>query len=288
MDKQKYHKLLEEIEFRNNDDNIERLALQLLTLFNELNITSFFKYSKYHEEYTEQIIKNNIFHLSPLNEMNDPAEFAYKEIKFPEGIKMKTLEMLKDTLAQKELETYLQEGEYEKAYHLLKSNIIICSLTTDCFSAPMWAHYADGYKGICIEYDAQELVKYSAGKLGPIIYRNNALSIETTDDIEFLKLLRRILFSKKDYWENEKEWRVAKVVLDRDYSNKSEEEKLEVQNDSNYKFKPKSITVGYKMDLNLRDKLYTLCQTHGIRMYILKENLEGYNLRREIYEREAF
>ena len=41
------------------------------------------------------------------------------------------------------------------------------------------------------------------------------------------------------------------------------------------------------MDLKLRDKLYTLCQIHGIRMYILKENLEGYNLRREIYEREA-
>ena len=38
MDKQKYHKLLEEIEFRNEDDNIERLALQLLTLFNELSI----------------------------------------------------------------------------------------------------------------------------------------------------------------------------------------------------------------------------------------------------------
>lgn len=76
--------------------------------------------------------------------------------------------------------------------------------------------------------------------------------------------------------------------MDRDYSNKSEAEKLEVQNDSNYKFKPKSITVGYKMDLKLRDKLYTLCQIHGIRMYILKENLEGYNLRREIYEREAF
>ena len=73
--------------------------------------------------------------------------------------------------------------------------------------------------------------------------------------------------------------------MDRDYSNKSEAEKLEVPNDSNYKFKPKSITVGYKMDLNLRDKLYTLCQIHGIRMYILKENLEGYNLRREIYER---
>lgn len=43
MDKQKYHNLLEEIEFRNGDDNIKRLALQLLTLFNELNITSFFQ-----------------------------------------------------------------------------------------------------------------------------------------------------------------------------------------------------------------------------------------------------
>ena len=42
------------------------------------------------------------------------------------------------------------------------------------------------------------------------------------------------------------------------------------------------------MDLNLRDKLYTLCQTHGIRMHILKENLKGYNLNREIYEREIF
>jgi len=76
---------------------------------------------------------------------------------------------------------------------------------TNIFLNPlMWAHYADGYKGICIEYDAQELVKHSAGKLGPIIYRNNALSIETTDDIEFLKLLKEesCYKGKKATWKN--------------------------------------------------------------------------------------
>ena len=55
----------------------------------------------------------------------------------------------------------------------------------------MWAHYADGYASICIEYDAQELVKHSAGKLGPIIYRNNALSIETTDDYRISKIIKK-------------------------------------------------------------------------------------------------
>lgn len=286
MDKQKYHDLLEKIEFRDPDENVNSLAQELSTLFNEFNIRSFFKYSKYHEEYTGQIIKNNIFHLSPLNEMNDPAEFAYNEIIIPEGIKIKKLEMQGNTIAERELQKYIQKGKYEEAYDLMKSNILICSLTTDCLSAPMWAHYADEYKGICVEYDALELLKYTAGKLGPIIYRDNALSIEITDDVEFLKILRRILFSKKNHWKYEKEWRVAKVVVDKDYSNLSQADKSKVQNDNLYTFKPKSITVGYKMDFNLRDELYDLCQMYGVEMYILKENLDGYNLKREIYKRE--
>ena len=53
-----------------------------------------------------------------------------------------------------------------------------------------------------------------------------------------------------------------------------------VENDTNYLFKPKSLTIGYDMDSESKKELYNLCKNNGIKVYDLKQGTEGYNLRR--------
>lgn len=204
-DKELYHDLLEKIEFRNilnasGISNIKDLALELKYSFYEFEIGSFFKYSSFNKEYTKNIIEDGIFHLSPLDKMNDPAEFAYKEMKLLKKRKQPQFDISNlETAVQKELLAYLNNEMYNEAYNLLKKNTLIPSLTTDCLNPTMWAHYADDYEGICIEYDSLELLNKTAGKLGPIIYREEALDIDATDYISFLKSIRKVSFSKKKY-----------------------------------------------------------------------------------------
>ena len=47
-----------------------------------------------------------------------------------------------------------------------------------CFSATynnilMWSHYADGHRGLCIEFDAKELLKRDFGEIIKVRYRRN-------------------------------------------------------------------------------------------------------------------
>lgn len=285
-DKELYHDLLEKIEFRNTLNasgisNIKDLALELQHSFFEFGIGSFLKYSSFNKKYTKDILENDIFHLSPLDKMNDPAEFSYKEMNSLKKRKQPQFDISNlETAAQKELFAYFNNEMYDEAYNLLKKNTLICSLTTDCLEATMWAHYADNYKGICIEYDSLELFNNTAGKLGPIIYREEALDIDATDYISFLKSIRKVSFSKKNSWSYENEWRVSKTVIDKNYSHLSEDEKLMVENDTNYSFKPKSLTIGYDMDLESKNELYDLCKNNGIKVYDLQQGTEGYKLKR--------
>ena len=288
-DKELYHDLLEKIEFRNTlgssaNSSIHELAQELIDSFSEFKIDSFFKYSRFNKEYTKDIIEKGIFHLSPLDKMNDPAEFSYKEMNSLKKRKQPQFDISNlETAAQKELLAYFNNEMYDEAYNLLKKNTLICSLTTDCLNPTMWAHYADNYKGICIEYDSLKLLNNTAGKLGPIIYREEALDIDATDYISFLKSIRKVSFSKKNSWSYENEWRVSKTVIDKNYSNLSEDEKLMVENDTNYLFKPKSLTIGYDMDSESKNELYNLCKNKDIKVYTLQRDTEGYDLKRVEY-----
>jgi len=95
-----------------------------------------------------------------------------------------------------------------------------------------------------------------------------------------LKSIRKVSFSKKNSWNYEKEWRISKTVIDKNYSHLSEDKKSKVENDANYLFKPKSLTIGYDMDLESKNELYDLCKNNGIKVYDLQQGTEGYKLKR--------
>lgn len=94
-----------------------------------------------------------------------------------------------------------------------------------CFSETytnnlMWAHYADSYNGICIEYDVSKLTdKKIIKQIFPVCYfKNRNMYADVTllsefvkgdKDLEATKDAKGIFLSKSDVWKYEKEWRIC-------------------------------------------------------------------------------
>lgn len=273
-----YHDLLEKVEFRLPGGYT--FASELFLKFSDFEIESLYKYSSYNEKYTPNILKYNIFHLSPLDILNDPNEYSSAKYNNPNQSQKIELdgELDKSTEATKTLIKYLNDKNYIAAQNFLKQNTLICSLTTDGLSTTMWAHYASNHSGVCIEYDAKDIFLHTGGKLAPILYCHEAPHVDVTSYNSFLKSMRKISFTKEKQWSYEKEWRVSKTVLDKDYCNLSDEDKLSIQNDTNYKFKPKSITVGYKMKSDIKNIILKLCKENKIPMYSIDIPHYGYDI----------
>lgn len=275
-----YHNLLEKIESRVEGEY--NFAKELYSKFDDFEIESFYKYSSFNEKYTPNILKYNTFHLSPLDILNDPNE--YSSAKFNNPSKSPKIELDgevdKLTEATKTLIKFLNDGDYIRAKEFLKKNTLICSLTTDGLSNHMWAYYASDRTGVCIEYDAKTIFAHTGGKLAPILYNQEVPSVDTTSFNSFLKSMRKVSFTKKDTWSHEKEWRVSKIVLDKDYYYLSVEDKLSIQNDPNYKFKPKSITVGDKMHNTTKSIMLDLCRKNEIPLYSLVIDPNSYDFSR--------
>lgn len=106
-----------------------------------------------------------------------------------------------------------------------KMNEHINRLTTSfskvaCFTEsntnlPMWTHYANGHKGVCLEYDFPKITKsYMIDKLFPVFYVKelpNGISLMLDSDINRVTSSDYLLLHKLDDWSYEKEWR---LVLD--------------------------------------------------------------------------
>lgn len=108
----------------------------------------------------------------------------------------------------------------------------LSKLTISCFSTSgwnnqlMWAHYANSYSGICIEYDLTKMDDF-IGFIYPVNYTNErptislkdfGISINTTDgnvdvvqkEVDIVPIFNYLL-CKNTCWEYEKEWRIINI-----------------------------------------------------------------------------
>lgn len=122
-------------------------------------------------------IMNNRLYAGMFMEMNDPMEGMFMSVK------------------------YLTDEEYTSIYDKTKQNRF-CSLTTSPFLHLMWAYYAKGHEGYCIEIDMSEseflednICKIEYDKELPCFEEGNGYSI------------RNILTHKYTDWAHEDEWR---------------------------------------------------------------------------------
>ena len=131
-------------------------------------------------EHVADIICNNRFYTAPFFDLNDPMEglFSYEA-----GTKKEYIEDI-------------TKG---------KKRLRICSFSKDPQNPLLWAHYADGFKGICIEViiDSDPLdfelveVKY---ELARVLFDNKAAHLKG-------ELPKIILSQKHKSWSVEKEFR---------------------------------------------------------------------------------
>jgi hypothetical protein len=154
-----------------------------------INPSSLYRYRSL-EEFAREVsaIESATFWCSAYKKLNDPMEGVYRASK-----------------QLRESEKYL---ETKKLIAGKKANLGICSFSESHRNEIMWAHYADEYKGICIEY------------------RFSSLLTNLSDDISFVRIhysesaptvimkltpeqMAQNLLSYKNYrWLYEREWRM--------------------------------------------------------------------------------
>lgn len=172
-----------------------------------------FKYRNFKNfEYTEDIFVNDRLYLPFSKDLNDPFEGGNVD--------------------------YISEIDREKFYDNIKKCRIL-SLSQDCFSAPLWAHYAAECSGICIGFTTFETFK-------------NIVKIEYENTID-----------KKLWWSVDPENAFEKEFLYKyeDWSYEKEYRLIERENDPYLHFKPYEMSViifGQKIDIERKENLMNI------------------------------
>jgi Protein of unknown function (DUF2971) len=114
------------------------------------------------------------------------------------------------------------EGTYRAGSHLTKhrnyaairSHIFdekaalgVCSFSETNDNPIMWAHYADQFAGICIQYDFGRLLSIDNVQFARVSYSENAQEI-SLNNLQDVDLAKNILSTKGHTWLYEREWRM--------------------------------------------------------------------------------
>jgi hypothetical protein len=169
-----------------------------------------------------------------------------------------------------------------------KYSVFSCSLSKDdheSYPSPLnnmtlWGHYANGLRGLCVEFDRTILFEslresYYSIDQSPIIYSDKKLPVISLrqailDDLEGTiktneSLLNAIMTKSAAPWAVENELRMIRDIPE-----------------GKVKYSPnavKNIYIGQKMDLKIREKLLTILNDNyqGISIYEVSTNVERKN-----------
>ena len=105
----------------------------------------------------------------------------------------------------------------ERINQLSRNMMRIACFTTKADNLPMWSHYADSHKGICLEYCTAEIVGAAIReKLFPVLYVDqlpDMMPLSATHSMP-KKTPEYLASHKLDDWEYEDEWRLLYTVAD--------------------------------------------------------------------------
>lgn len=238
---------------RNLDKAIKRLPKNIQKLFHKKNINNIlFLILQIKElEITEQSIYDLVL-------MKEELDRAIEEIN-----------KIKETVF---------EGKYKK---FLSTINISCFTASGWNNALMWAHYANSYAGICIEYDFNKLKNF-VGFIYPVDYLHQrpVLSIKDLGSIKEGKFepsemtdeatwqIINYMLVKDKVWDYEKEWRI-----------------IDPQDSPNTpSFIPlpyiKSITMGTKIDPLIKNWIINICNDKDIDCYELILSYDSFGIDR--------
>jgi hypothetical protein len=134
-------------------------------------------------------IKGDYLWLSNFEELNDPMEGTYE--------------------ASPMLKKDSRFGNIKEHIYGQKSSIGICSFSETNDQELMWAHYADQFRGVCIEYYLPRLLKALDKSIdfSRIFYNEKRYRVfpKSATDLDIAK---KILCTKSHRWLYEREWRL--------------------------------------------------------------------------------
>jgi hypothetical protein len=156
-----------------------------------------------HWRYVKDIIQNKRFHAAQYSELGDPMEGLYRYDPFYDH---------RRTLFGNEC---LGEEEFRRCIAKSKKECLICSFSRDSGSPPLWVHYADGCKGICIEIEViKRHIRGCYFRCGSqswcvVQYKPHLVRVHSEPaGFSNFQIGSRILTHKLDHWCHEKEVRV--------------------------------------------------------------------------------
>lgn len=103
---------------------------------------------------------------------------------------------------------FVREGYPREHFGLLRAAASeafiwgVCCFTLDPTSHLMWSHYADGHKGVCLEFRTRRS-QLLCNRLRPVTYSDERRVIQTMDEFT-----QKAFFCKTTHWAYEKEWRL--------------------------------------------------------------------------------
>ena len=205
----------------------------------------------------------------------------------------------------------LEEGFLEKIIDKIdelkinmQKNIKGICLTTDFRNALMWAHYADGHKGLALLYDKKELVEAKAySKINELIeevflLRRINYSNTRVDATSFINdyILKTQLtksysqkFAKSEIIPEPNLATIEDIILNKNKAWSYENEvrlipkniNIEKESQVSYlRIRPKVILLGAKISISDCHDVATIARNKGIKMYraTLNENQIDYNI----------
>jgi len=168
-------------------------------------------YARINENTCFNLQNNTMYAQTPIL-FNDPYDCITK-IRYGEYLNTKYNKSDIDTEEYKELKkAVVSEAQIleDKIKEFVLNDLRIICLTPHWNNMLMWSHYADSYKGICIEYDWSSLATddFFRIRVFPVKY-SNAFRDYTFDynKINGYKTLAALY--KSDCWNYENEWRVV-------------------------------------------------------------------------------
>lgn len=166
-------------------------------------------------------------------------------------------------------------------------------------SSLMWGHYANGHRGLCLEYDFSEIIKpctlecqqshqcnnlLLSPTIAPVIYKTTRLDA-TAHMLTLLQmmiqenqqmvprgiyqrdtlLIAKCLLTKSNDWAYEKEWRIFSPC----FSN------LKSNHEVILHAKPKAVYLGARTVSKFDDEVVGICSEKGVPCYKMVQNFSG-------------
>lgn len=236
-------------------------------------------------KHSEDLINNNLMFMRNLDQLNDPLEGDLK-CEFENMIKSTLDEEIFKDVSEEEKEIIKSEykkmeiKKYKIGWDKVKETVSIACFSEKYDINPMWAHYADNHKGVCIEYNFWE-DKLLRDICFPVYYvdkaYNNHICLKILKEFKAKNRLISQLFLKKGkYWNYEKEWR---IVIPNNF--KSDKLNFRWKNRKRYLefLKPKSVYLGYNINNDDKKYMKSLCRDYDIKIYQMIKDDYGYNLK---------